>query len=604
MADNKSILTLNLGSQRIGMARFSLGAKGSLTLRDYAFEEIPGDITSDVARKKMTAAAIKSLSSRLKAAGQEVNVALPSQNTITRFVKVPSLGDDQVDKIVGFEAQQAVPFPLTETVWDYQVLGTAGGEAEVAIAAIRADQVEEINGSVVSAGLSTNLVDAGPIALYNAFRYNYGEPAESTLLLDIGSRMTDAVFMEGHRLFLASFPFAGSNVTGAIAKEMEADFGSAESRKIADGFVNLGGNYADHEDPEIDAMSKIIRNQLTRIHSEINRRIQQYKTQGGAAPTSVYLAGAATALPYMKEFLEEKLRLPVHWFNSLQNVAVGPKVNADAVGRELHCLGELVGLALRRSSCPMELDLSPRSVETRKDVAAKKPKLIVAALALFSGLGALYANSHSAAGKAQEKLDKVTARFDDLNGFAKQIKDEESRQKLEESRGQYLKDAISGRQYWLSLANVINSKLTSAVTEDGMWITQMQPLDPDGAPIVGIPALVSGLKDEPVPESFKPKTLSAPPVPGKPGEMRKVTVDSIHLVGLYTKDKVRALFEALKDAKEGVFDIPTDWETKAGSEVKNWYNISVGNASLRASRFDMKLPLKQKIKLIVPADKK
>ncbi len=606
MADNKSILTLNLGSQRIGMARFSLGAKGAVTLREYAFEELPGDISNDVSRKKLTSAAVKSLSAKFKATGQEVNISLPSHSTITRFVKVPSLGNDQVDKIVGFEAQQAVPFPLSETVWDYQVLGTAGGEAEVAIAAIRAEQVEELNAGVTAAGLSTNLVDAGAISLYNAFRYNYGEPAESTLLLDIGSRMTDAIFMEGNRMFLASFPFAGSNVTSAIAKEMEADFASAEFRKIADGFVNLGGNYADHEDPEIDTMSKIIRNQMTRIHSEINRRIQQYKTQGGTAPTSVYLAGAAAALPYMKEFLEEKLRLPVYWFNSLQNVSVGPKVNTEAVAREAHCLGELVGLALRQGSCPMELDLAPRSVASRKDVAAKKPKLIAAAIALFAGLGALYTNSTLAADKAKTQLANVTARYDDLSGFASRIKLEETRQKLEETRGQYLKDAISGRQYWLSVLNVINSKLKAEITDDGLWITQLQPMDPDGNQIVGLSTLVTGSKDLPINPDLKPRTASTPLPLGKPGETRKVTVDALHIVGLYTKDKVRALFEALKDTPEGIFDIPADWETRAGPngfEVKNWFNPSQSSASI-ARPFDMKLPLKQKFKLSVPADKK
>lgn len=606
MADKKTILTLNLGSQRIGMARFSLGAKGTVTLRDYAYEEIPGDLSSDVARKNMTTAALKSLTARLKASGQEVNIALPSQNTITRFVKVPSLGEDQVDKIVGFEAQQAVPFPLTETVWDYQVLGTAGGEAEVAIAAIRADQVEEINTSVETAGIKTNVVDAGPIALYNAFRYNYGEPTEPTLLLDIGSRMTDAIFMEGNRMFLASFPFAGSNITGAIAKEMEADFASAESRKISDGFVNLGGNYADHEDPQIDAMSKIIRQQLTRIHSEVNRRIQQYKSQGGNVPTSVYLAGASAGLPYMKEFLEEKLRLPVHWFNSLQNVTVGPKVNPDAVSREAHCLGEMVGLALRTRRCPMELDLAPRSVESAKDVATKKPKLIAAALALFSGLGALYFNNHAAAAAAQQELAKVSSRFDDLDAIAKDIKQEADRQKVEETRGQYLKDAISGRQYWLSILNLINSKFTASVTDDSIWITQIQPLDADGQPII-MPAggNDAGVDNVPVAASFQTPGKPIANLPGKPGELKKVTVDSVHVVGLYSNFKdvshVKDLFLALKDAPEAQFDIPETWEK---TEVAQWFNITAGDSSKHASRFEMKLPLKNKLKIAVPADKK
>lgn len=590
MAEKKTILTLNLGSQRIGMARFSLGAKGTLMLRDYAFEELPGDINSDAARKAMTAAAVKALTAKFKATGADVNYSIPSHNTITRFVKVPSLGEDQVDKIVGFEAQQAVPFPLSETVWDYQIVGDAGGEVEVVIGAIRAEQLEEVNQGVAGAGLNTRLVDAGPLALYNAFRYNFGETKQSTLLLDIGSRMTDAIFMDGDRLFVASFPVAGSNVTSAIAKEMDTDFANAEIRKKTDGFVHLGGNYADHEDPEVDAMSKIIRNQLTRVHSEINRRVQQFKTLGGNSPTVIYLAGAAAGLPYMKEFLEEKLRLPVHWFNALQNVGVGPKVDVDAVSREAHCLGELVGLALRQMSCPMELDLSPRSVEQAREVGAKKPMLITAAVALFAGLGALYTYLNFSTAAATSKLEKVESRFNELNDIAQDIRAEESRQKREEARADYLKSAVTMRQYWLNMFNLINSKFTN----DEIWLTQLQPLDPDGQPILG-PILGEGAV---VPEKFRNLTPT-PPAPTAAGQPPTKTVDSLHLAGLFKKDEIRELFERLKSAPE--FDVPTDWET----DIDKWFTKDQGKLNTEwASRFDIKLPLKNKFKLVVPVEPK
>lgn len=594
MADKKTILTLNLGSQRIGMARFSLGGKGTVMLREYAFEEIPGDVGSDSARKAMTAAAVKSLAAKFKATGQDVNYSIPSQNTITRFVKVPSLGEDQVDKIVGFEAQQAVPFPLTETVWDYQIVGKAGGEVEVAIAAIRAELLEDINSSVADSGMNTKLVDAGPIALYNAFRYNFGEPVQSTLLLDIGSKMTDAIFMEGNRIFVASFPVAGSNITATIAKEMETDFETAEERKRADGFVHLGGNYADHDDPVIDAMSKIIRNQLTRVHSEINRRIQQYKTQGGSSPTSVYLAGAAAALPYMKEFLEEKLRLPVHWFNSLQNVSVGPKVDSAAVSREAHCLGELVGLALREMSCPMELDLSPRSVETARSISSKKPKLILATVALFAGLGALWTNLHFSKEAALANLEKVSATHDTLNGYASKIREEEKRQKKEEARGEHLQNAQTMRQYWLTMMNLINSKFK----DDSVWVTQFQALNSEGLPIS------TSLTPEisPVPASFqKPNPQPTPQVAGKP---KVETIDAIHISGLYSRnayDRIKEIFLEFKDKSGGTFAIPDNWEQK----TNNWYILDTGRDTQEwASTYQMRLPLTNKLKVTLPSDGK
>lgn len=593
MADKKTILTLNLGSQNIGMARFSLGAKGSLVLRDFAFEEIPGEVSSDAARKSLNTAAVKTLVGRLKAAGSEVNYAIPSHGTITRFVKVPALGEDQIGNIVKFEAQQAVPFPLTETVWDYQVVGKTGGEAEVAIAAIRADQLEEINQSVTNAGIKTKLVEAGPIALYNAFRYCQGEPQQATLLIDIGSRMTDAIFMEGSKLFVASFPVGGSNVTAAIAKDMDTDFDHAEARKKADGFVHLGGNYADHDDPEVDAMSKIIRNQLTRLHSEINRRIQQYKSQGGSAPTSVYLAGAAAALPYMKEFLEEKLRLPVHWFNALQNVTVGPKVDVESASRQAHCLGELVGLALREMSCPMELDLSPRSVELARSVARKKPMLLTATAALFAGLGALFAHFHFSTAATTAKLNGVTKQVETLGGFKKRITEQETRQKAQEARAELLGDAVSRRHYWLGIVNLINSKFT----DEDAWLTQIQPMDSDGFP------LTKGLFGEGAPAlgPFQRPVANPASKNVRPGDKRTVTVDSVEVTGLFTKNSVRALFERLKDAPEGIFDVPADWDQK---DIDKWFAVDTGSATSRvASQFNMRLPLKHKfsISIVEPA---
>ncbi len=596
MAEKKSILTLNLGSQRIAMARFGLGAKGTLLLREYGFEELPGDLASDSARKSLVTAAVKSLTGQLRAKELPTNYALAAQTTITRFVKLPSLGEDQVDKIVGFEAQQAVPFPLTETVWDYQVMGKAGGEVEVAIVAVRADQLEEINQSISGASLNTKLVDAAPLALYNAFRYNYGEPAEPTLLLDLGAKTTNLIFIEGGKVFISSFQNAGSQITQAISKEMEWDFASAEERKKVDGFVHLGGNYADHEDPEVDSMSKIIRNQLTRLHGDVNRRTQQYRQQGGSAPGVVYLAGAGANLPYIKEFLEEKLRVPVQWFNALQNVGVGPKVNVEQVSRDAHCLGELVGLALREMSCPMEIDLSPRTVETARSVAAKKPVLITAAACLAAGLGALWMHFNTQTSSSNSHLVKVEEDIGKLEGFANQIKAQDKRQKEEESRATYLRDAVSGRSHWLSILNAINSQFTT----NSMWLTQLQPVDADGNEILKS-ATGGGV---PVPDSFRSPSASSGSRPGTsapaPGEIKMVTVDALHLAGLFQKNEVRDRFLQFKDLKD-LFDVPDNWE----EEADKWYKADTGRETVEwASKFEMRLPLRQKFKVPVPLDTK
>ena len=590
MAEKKSILTLNLGSQRVGMARFGISGKGSVLLKDYAFTEMPGDPTADGTRRNSLTAAVKQLVTQFKAGDAEVNYAVPGQFLIAKFVKLPPLAEDQVDKIVGFEAQQAVPFPLAETVWDYQLMGKSGGEVEVGIVAIRTEHLTEMHAAVESSGLDTHIVDAAPVALYNAFRYNYPEAEGCSLLIDLGARTTNLIFIEGHRAFINTFQTGGASITQAIAREMGMDYDSAEGRKVQDGFVNLGGNYADHEDPEVDGMSKVIRNALLKVHGEITRRTNAYRSQqGGSAPSTVYLAGAGASLPYLKEVFEEKLRLPVEYFNPLRKVAVGPRVNVEQVGAEAHTLGELVGLALREMACPMELDLAPPNVKAAKDVGSKKPRLYIAAACLFAGLGSIWIYNQSAAsaynreaGKYEAEIAKF-AKYDDL------IKEQEKRQKIEETRADYLASVINERSFWVNMMNALNAQFA----DEKIWITQVSMVGPKGEQTVD-KLFPNGLD---YPFGTGVKTTGPAPVKGS-----NIPVTALHISGINrgSGEDVPTLFAKIRENLKDYFEFDT---TKTDDALRNDFVINqVGSASTREGYdFQMLLPLKRKLDVPAPA---
>ena len=59
-----------------------------------------------------------------------------------------------------------MPFPLSEVVWDYQILGsTPGGELEVLLVAIKADIVDGLFRVTEATKLSLQLCDVSPAAL-------------------------------------------------------------------------------------------------------------------------------------------------------------------------------------------------------------------------------------------------------------------------------------------------------------------------------------------------------------------------------------------------------------------------------------------------------
>jgi type IV pilus assembly protein PilM len=279
------------------MAIFSATPQGGLLLKNYSSTELLGDPAADAARMAQVEASVKELVGGLNLKKESVRYAISGQSVFTRFVKLPPLTEEKVADIVEFEAQQNVPFPINEVVWDYQLLGGGDSlEPEAVLVAIKSDALNELNEAVTGSGLQTETVDVAPMALYNAFRYNYSDVSETALLVDIGARTTNLIYIEGSNVFTRSIPVGGSTITTAIAKEFQAPFLEAEQKKIQDGFVALGGAYADHEDAAIAAMSKVIRNTLTRLHAEIVRTNNFYRTQqGGSLPSVVYLCGATVS---------------------------------------------------------------------------------------------------------------------------------------------------------------------------------------------------------------------------------------------------------------------------------------------------------------------
>src|SRR2546430_2289894 len=272
MAATSHILSLNIGSQTIGLAEFRTQPHGGLVLRDYRLREIVADPIGETIRQGRIAEALREMMHELRVKRGRVNYAVAGQSVFARFVKLPSVEEEKIEKIIGFEAQQNVPFPIEEVVWDYQLVGGGGNEQiEVVLVAIKADLLEEINSAVEQSGLHTGIIDVAPMALYNAFRYNYSDLSGCSLVVDIGARTTNLFFIEPGKIFSRSVAIGGGSVSSAIAKEFNEPIGAAEFRKKRDGFVSLGGAYAEPPDPDVARGSKIVRRTMTRLHAEMMR---------------------------------------------------------------------------------------------------------------------------------------------------------------------------------------------------------------------------------------------------------------------------------------------------------------------------------------------
>ena len=528
MLNLKSFLAVDFGAGSLKLAEFETNDAGGLSLKDFIIKPLGAEGAQESTREAAILKALQEALAEKNIKARNVNVCAPGFHVFSKFVKLPPVDAHKVTQIIQYEAQQNVPFPLAEVVWDYQILGsTPGGELEVLLVAIKSDIVEGLFRVAAQAKLKLQLCDASPAALCNAFRFNYGDLEDCTMLLDIGAKTSNLLFFEKGKVFSRSINLGANAITQDFSHEMRLKFADAERIKIAEGFVSLGGAYEEPENPNQAAISKIARQFMTKLHIQVNQTIQFYRgQQGGSAPQRLFLSGGASIMPYTAQFFAEKLNVPVEYFNPFRNVQINPAVNLEELARVAHSLGEVVGLGLRNlANCPVELNLMPESTLRWQAFNQKKPYFLAT---LFSLVLVAFAVGFLFQELAETKEKEIANLQPQLE--EKQQKNQELQQAMaqlaaNQNNVNQITAWMEDRYYWGDVLSQLRQALINAENdikenlskqkpnvEAGVWIEQMTTLGNPAAP---------GGPDNAVPS---PEPLPAPGVPGTPGSINTITL--------------------------------------------------------------------------------
>lgn len=594
---NKKTTAVSLGMQTIAVAEFDLLANGGLVLSAYAESELMPDPAADLTRPDQIRAALQEIQGALGRKGAiKCDHCLPSQAVFSRFVKLPGSSPEDIRSIIAFEAQQNVPFPIDEVIWDYQILGgEREGNWDVALVAIKADQLEEIYRAGLQGGFPAAKFDVAPMALSNAFRYNYSDVTGVSMLVDIGARTTNLIFLEGDKVFSRTIPIGGNTISANLAKELEVDISVAELLKKEKGFVALGGAYAEPEDASVGKISKVARNTLTRLHAEITRSISFYRAnQGGRQPSRALLCGGAVAMPYMLEFFAEKLQMPIEFFNPLRNITVANEGVAQAVANRTPALGTVVGVALRSlGNCPVEISLCPRKVARDQAMARRRPALIAAVVLLGLALLSSGLYFQRVAKIYGETGQAVQNDINTLTSFNQKITSVRQEQERLAALVEPIVSAVEERGLWLQIVDT----LASSLPDRFIWVTQMTPMV--GANPVnfdGVGSLLPAGNTRPG-AAGEARAGGGPRRPGAPEgeESAAPTINAIKIEGLYLDQPINPQEARVVDAfvdrleSSGLFAID--------KEVRTSMTRTVPDGTSWAYSFSIVLPLKTPIAL-------
>jgi type IV pilus assembly protein PilM len=468
------ILALDVGTSRIALGEFSTGRPGAPELLSYGIVKLGMDPDAEQDFSAYVVSAIREVMREKNIKSAPLLLCMSGQSIFPRFVKIPPVSGEKIRQIIQYEAEQNVPFPINEVVWDFQLIGGAeDGELNVLLVAAKIEHVTQLTDCVEAADFEPEIVDVAPMALYNCVRFNYPEIEGCAMVLDIGAKATNLLFSEENRIFSRSIPIGGHTITHEIAKEFEISFEEAEALKLEHAFVSFGGVYAGPENEVADRISRLTRNVITKLHAEVNRSINFYRSQqGGSTPSLVLLTGGCSRLGHIDTFFREKLKVSVEFLNPFANVPVGPNISEDEVAEDIHALAQVVGLALRRAlTCPVEINLMPQELIARKTLQRRQPYFAVAAVGLGLTLLCWWGYAYRMRLLQENKLKTIKAQIESLNQEKRQLINALGKRDEEQLRTDEILRLVDLRTQWARNLTAVQDCL-----QEGMWLTEVTPV--------------------------------------------------------------------------------------------------------------------------------
>jgi type IV pilus assembly protein PilM len=580
MAKPARIISLDLGSQSIGLADFRVQPQGGIVLQDYLRRQVLAEPSGEAMREPQMAEVLREMLDELQIRSGNVNYSITGQSVFVRFLKLPPVDEEKIQRIISFEAQQGVPCPIDDVVWDYHLIGGGCDEQlQIVLVAIKADLLEAINRVVEESGLKTSIVDAAPMARYNAFRFSYGDLSGCSLLVNIGAHTTNLLFVEPESFFSRTIPIGGASITATVAKEFDEPFTAAEFRKERGGFVRLERSDAGPKDADAVQVSKIARNVMTRLHAELMRSISHYRVQqNGNLPERIFLGGGGANMPYVREFFQEKTELPTEFFNPLRQIAVAECAAVKEITRGAHLLGELVGLALRSvSDCPIELNLRSATVVRRQELEKRRAFFVMAVAALILSLlgwGFYYARAAQVTRVSAEKIRKINEPM-----HAAEAKIDKLRKEVAslDAVGAPLATAINDRFFWVEILEDLNARLP----KEDIWITELIPTSVGRA---------IGVDEQHAAEVALTPTLTRSAIKGQP---ISEAIDGVLLRGLYLFNPKQQ--EVVADYFRNLVDSPF-FNVDPNNQARAIKSTIPNNTDLAFS-YELRLDLKKPMRL-------
>lgn len=464
----KKATIVNLAASNVSVSKFSATA-GALVLEQFYVEEIAPGLTGDEEWLNAAIAALANLVNQHGLKGR-VTVIAPAFLLLQKPLKVAQVEKAKQAQIVAFEAQNAIPYPLNEVIWDSQLMASDGVEAEVLLFALRTEVATRIANLVTSTGLRAMSIQAAPLLDSQAFRLGGGSAAEEVLIVNVGARSTTLSFVGPSGVNIQTATNMGGNLlTQGISDNTGQPFATSEAIKVGyfSGVLQLA-----ESDPQVAVLQANAQTFIRRLAQDINRRlINVRRGANGRQPARILITGRGSQVPGLAEQLCETLRLGVEPFDPSSVITPGEGITADQLQRAKHQITEVIGEAARLVLAqPSGVNLIPRDIAAQQAFDARKPRLLAAAALAAAAPFCVWLALASSEGWNNQQIAEVRKRHDELTGLRAAI--DGSRKQATElaAKCKELEYVILNRSNWPAFLGDLQSRVGTC---KNTWVEEM-----------------------------------------------------------------------------------------------------------------------------------
>jgi len=342
---NKPTIGLDIGASSVKMIELER-TKNGYAVGAIAIRELPSEaiVADEIRDREAVIFNIQSVMDELGGKAKEVVVSLAGHALITDKLVIDKKTGGEAEQAILFEAEQRSPFDVEDVALDHHIIrvNEETNKMEVLLVAARREFLASYLDLISDAGLTPIAVDTDSFAVYNAYVNNYEvDPNRTTVLVNLGQDVANVLYLhDGYYHSTRDISVGTRGIFSAIQNEfrLNHELTTQAIQGKMEGSIDQ------------DMLKATIISASGEILTGLEMAFNYFKSQAQTdAIDWMVLSGGGALIPFLPEFIQSKLQIPLEIFNPLRNVEYDPEgLGTLEPERIAPLLAVPIGMAMRK----------------------------------------------------------------------------------------------------------------------------------------------------------------------------------------------------------------------------------------------------------------